>query len=309
MTHPSKLKQKTSIPLTPIVNALRDSRRKNDARDALNHPDGVHQLPSRAALAQVVSNLFAVLFPLHYGRADLNDDTIDYFVGDTLDRALTSLEEQVRYSMRFNPALAKLSRDQRIARAIDVVARFAKQLPDIRKLLLSDIRAALLGDPAATCISEVLLCYPGVHAIIHYRLAHALYLLDERLLARLICELAHSSTGVDIHPGASIGEGFFIDHGTGVVIGETTVIGKRVRLYQAVTLGAKSFPSDDKTGALKKGLARHPIVEDDVVIYAGATLLGRITIGARSVIGGNVWLTHSVPKNSTITQGDTSSEG
>jgi len=147
----------------------------------------------------------------------------------------------------------------------------------------------------------VLLCYPGILAMIHHRLAHELYKLDLRLLARIVAELAHAETGIDIHPGAQIGAGFFIDHGTGVVIGETTVIGDRVRLYQAVTLGAKRFPRDSD-GHLEKGLARHPIVEDDVVIYAGATILGRVTLGRGAVIGGNVWLTHDVAPGANVTQ-------
>jgi len=160
---------------------------------------------------------------------------------------------------------------------------------------------------AAKSLDEALLCYPGIHAIVHYRLAHSLHDLGVPLLARLITELAHSATGIDIHPGADIGASFFIDHGTGVVIGETTVIGERVRIYQAVTLGAKSFRADER-GALVKGEPRHPIVEDDVVIYAGATILGRIVIGSGSVIGGNVWLTHSVPPGSRITQAQVRSE-
>ncbi|MGZ4998168.1 MAG: serine O-acetyltransferase, partial [Methylobacter sp.] len=154
---------------------------------------------------------------------------------------------------------------------------------------------------------EVLVCYPGITAIIHHRLAHDLHQLGAPLVARIISEIAHSATGIDIHPGAQIGDSFFIDHGTGVVIGETAVIGRHVRVYQAVTLGAKRFQKDED-GILVKGNARHPIVEDDVVIYAGATILGRITIGRGSTIGGNVWLTHSVPSDSNITQAHVRSE-
>jgi serine O-acetyltransferase len=182
------------------------------------------------------------------------------------------------------------------------VNEFAAQLPRIRELLETDIQAAFQGDPAARTLDEVLACYPGITAMIHHRIAHALYTLGMSLVARIIAEIAHSATGIDIHPGASIGESFFIDHGTGVVIGETTVIGSRVRVYQAVTLGAKRVPFDSSQS---QGLPRHPIVEDDVVIYAGATILGRITIGRSSIIGGNVWLTRSVPHNSNITQAKT----
>lgn len=187
-------------------------------------------------------------------------------------------------------------------RAFEIAREFGRQLPAVRALLVSDIQAAYAGDPAAQHITEILLCYPGVLAMMHHRLAHALHQLGVPLLARFINEIAHSATGIDIHPGAQIGPSFFIDHGTGVVIGETAIIGERVRVYQAVTLGAKSFPADGE-GTLVKGNARHPIVEDDVVIYAGATILGRVTIGRGSVIGGNVWLTHSVPPGTSVAQG------
>jgi serine O-acetyltransferase len=176
-----------------------------------------------------------------------------------------------------------------------------RSLPRIRALLDSDIQAAFHGDPAAKSIDEIIFCYPGVAAVIRHRLAHQLYLSGVPVLARIISELAHAETAIDIHPGAEIGEGFFIDHGTGVVIGETAIIGRNVRLYQAVTLGAKRFEADE-SGALVKGQPRHPIIEDDVVIYAGATVLGRITVGKGSSIGGNVWLTHSVSPQSNVTQ-------
>jgi serine O-acetyltransferase len=196
------------------------------------------------------------------------------------------------------PADAAAPVDQR-ARAL--VQAFAAELPGIRALLDSDVLAAYRGDPAAHSVDEVLLCYPGIAAITHHRIAHALYRLGVPLLARMVSERSHAETGIDIHPGARIGGGFFIDHGTGVVIGETAELGDNVRLYQAVTLGARSFPADDQ-GHLRKGLPRHPIVEDEVVVYAGATILGRITIGRGSTIGGNVWLTRSVPPGTHVTQ-------
>jgi serine O-acetyltransferase len=174
-------------------------------------------------------------------------------------------------------------------------------------LLESDVRAAYEGDPAAKSLDEVMLCFPGIAAITYHRIAHTLYRLKVPLLARIISEFSHSSTGIDIHPGAKIGKSFFIDHGTGVVVGETSVIGERVRIYQGVTLGAKSFPVD-ANGVIIKGADRHPIIEDDVVIYAGATILGRITIGKGSSIGGNVWLTRSVPPNSRIAQAQVRTE-
>lgn len=284
--------------LHDIVAALRHSR---ETTHNVRHKGRIREMPSREALAGIVKGLQAALFPTHYGRPDLSDESIDYFVGDTLNSTLIVLAEQVRRGLLF-VSDADASGDADLgAQAIQITRNFAASLPAIRAVLVSDLQAAYQGDPAATSVSEILLCYPGMTAIIHYRLAHKLYELGAPVLARLISDLAHEATGIDIHPGAAIGPAFFIDHGTGVVIGETTVIGEGVRLYQAVTLGAKRFPTDDN-GQLLKGHARHPIVEDDVVIYAGATVLGRITIGKGSTIGGNVWLTHSVPPGSNVSQ-------
>src|SRR5471032_2962389 len=249
--------------LASVIEQLRVSR---EATHNIRHQGRIRELPSREALTTIVNGLSAALFPTHYGRPNLTDESIDYFVGDTLTTTLNRLTEQVR-----------------------------------RGLQVSDVQAAFSGDPAATSIAEIMLCYPGTIAILYYRLAHRLHQLGSPFLARLISDIGHSLTGIDIHPGAQIGGSFFIDHGTGVVIGETAIIGQGVRLYQHVTLGAKRFPADEK-GALIKGVPRHPIVEDDVVIYAGATILGRITIGAGSTIGGNVWLTQSVPPCSNVSQ-------
>ncbi|MBV8627848.1 MAG: serine acetyltransferase [Paraburkholderia sp.] len=285
--------------LEQIVADLRASR---EERHRTRHPLGIRELPSRDAVVNIVAGLRAALFPTHYGAPDLTDESIDYYVGHTLDSTLRLLAEQIRRALRFLPESAQASDDALRVRAFEVAREFGRQLPDIRALLVSDIQAAFTGDPAAQHITEILLCYPGVWAMTHHRLAHALHRLGVPLLARFINEIAHSATGIDIHPGAQIGSSFFIDHGTGVVIGETAIIGERVRVYQAVTLGAKSFAAD-LDGTLVKGNARHPIVEDDVVIYAGATILGRVTIGRGSVIGGNVWLTHSVPPGSSVRQG------
>ena len=266
------------------------------------------KLPSRKVLQTIIEGLVAALFPNRLGLPDLKEEGIDYFVGYTLDVVLRDLVTQVILELNFSAdRLSQLENKKTVIctkSPTDIVREFAQQLPAIRLLLDTDIKAAFEGDPAAKSVDEVLVCYPGILAIIHYRLAHVLHGLDLPLIARMIAEIAHSATGIDIHPGAQIDESFFIDHGTGVVIGETTIIGKHVRIYQAVTLGAKRFPTDEK-GNLLKGHARHPIVEDDVVIYAGATILGRITIGQGSAIGGNVWLTCSVPANSNITQAQT----
>lgn len=290
-----------TLGIADIVRELRDVRLTSlEHRHRRNNPP---KLPSRKSLQSIVDGLSAALFPNRLGMPDLQEDGIDYFVGHTLDTALRDLYVQVQLELRY-ASDTEHSKAPSNATALDKVRIFSQQLPRIRTTLDTDLNAAFEGDPAARSLDEVLVCYPGIAAIIHYRLAHELHKLGLPLIARIISEIAHSATGIDIHPGATIGDGFFIDHGTGVVIGETAIIGHHVRLYQAVTLGAKRFPTNAQ-GHLIKGDARHPIVEDHVVIYAGATILGRITIGAHSVIGGNVWLTKSVPPNSNITQAQT----
>jgi serine O-acetyltransferase len=287
-----------------LVGDLRDLRLQSlEHRQRREHPP---KLPAKKVLKQIVDNLAAALFPNRLGLPDINDEGIDYFVGDTLDSVLRQLNHQIGLELQFIAEQQSLDTDTHFQSA-QITREFAAQLPKIRLLIDSDIVAAYEGDPAANSPDEVLVCYPGINAVIHHRIAHQLYRLGAPLVARVIAEVAHSATGIDIHPGAQIAESFFIDHGTGVVIGETAVIGRRVRLYQAVTLGAKRFDKDEN-GMLVKGNPRHPIVEDNVVIYAGATILGRITIGRGSTIGGNVWLTHSVPPNSHISQAQVRSE-
>jgi serine O-acetyltransferase len=289
--------------LKDVVSRLRNACAGTD------DPDGRAggALPSARPLVEVVDGVVAAMFPNHFGPPDLGDRGVDRFVGDTLDRALRILLEQVGHELRWTAGRSGAGDGDVARQATALVGRFASALVDVRCLLESDVQAAYRGDPAAKSVDEVLICYPGVKAMMHYRLAHTLYELGAPLIARLIAEAAHSATGVDIHPGARIGASFFIDHGTGVVIGETAVIGDRVRVYQAVTLGARRFAVDEH-GALVKGNPRHPIVEDDVVIYAGATILGRITIGRGSTIGGNVWVTKSVPPGSHITQAQARTE-
>ncbi|MGD0291614.1 MAG: serine O-acetyltransferase EpsC [Candidatus Binataceae bacterium] len=282
--------------LVRIVAELRKSRGKS--REQNNGDRAVFEMPSREALRAILDGLFGVLFPTHFGLSDLTDEGIDYFVGHTLDATLRSLQQQVNRELKFS---SRLTEQARAHQSFDIAREFAARLPRVRAMLESDIQAAYQGDPAAKSIEEVRFCYPGIMGITHHRLAHELYLLGAPLLARIIAEIAHSATGIDIHPGAEIDASFFIDHGTGVVIGETAKIGRRVRIYQAVTLGAKSFPVGEN-GALVKGIDRHPIVEDEVVIYAGATILGRVTIGRGSTIGGNVWLTRDVPPGSQVIQ-------
>lgn len=294
-----------------IVHGLQQAR--HDWRESQHRPKefGGRELPSKEALKAIVDDLCGILFPMRLGPADLRQEGEDVYIAFTLDKVLSALYEQVRLTLAYEAryrisATIRDSNHQPDAamiqqQASSMVQTFANALPDIRRLLDRDVQAAYEGDPAARSVDEVLLCYPGMLAITYHRLAHVLYQNNVPLLARMIAELAHSATGIDIHPGAQIGKSFFIDHGTGVVIGETCIIGERVRIYQAVTLGAKRFEVDD-AGNLQKDYARHPVVEDDVVIYAGATILGRVTIGKGSVIGGNVWLTHDVPPHSQIMQ-------
>jgi serine O-acetyltransferase len=294
-----------SFEINDIVQALHQARQHwRDAQRRNSEPGG-REFPSRDALSGIVESLKGVLFPMRLGPPDLRQESENFHVAHALDAALHALLKQVHLELKYSASLHhhNAPEDDIEAQALTATRSFAASLPEIRVLLDSDVLAAYQGDPAARSVDEVLLCYPGVLAMIHYRLAHRLYQLGLPLLARIIAELAHGATGIDIHPGAVIGAGFFIDHGTGVVIGETAVIGTRVRVYQAVTLGAKRFPTDAH-GQLQKGLPRHPVVEDDVVIYAGATILGRITLGKGAVIGGNVWLTHDVPAGGRIAQAE-----
>lgn len=294
--------QSYSLDIVPIVNGLREVRQRSlmSRRRELGQP----KLPSRATLKEVVEGLATALFPNRLGSGDVTREGVDYFVGNVLDGALRLLLSQILRELGF-----RLEQEEKktiehhilLKQACESVRTFALSLPNIREHLDSDLQAAFDGDPSAHSVDEVLVCYPGISAVINHRIAHELYRMGLPLIARMISEIAHSETGIDIHPGAKIGKRFFIDHGTGVVIGETAVIGERVRLYQAVTLGAKRFPTDEN-GVLVKGKERHPILEDDVIVYAGATILGRITIGQGSTIGGNVWVTRSISPNSNVTQ-------
>ena len=290
----------STFDIPEIVAQLRSVR--DQWREQQNRTDTEHrEFPSRDAITKAVEALKGVLFPLRLGPPDLRHAGEDFYVGHTLDSALHLLLEQARIELQYRQRNGGATRHSINAQADRSIHQFAHALPGLRQLLDTDVLAAFQGDPAARSVDEVVLSYPGVLALIHHRLAHQLYRLELPLLARIVAELAHGQTGIDIHPGAQIGARFFIDHGTGVVIGETAQIGTNVRIYQAVTLGAKRFPKDAQ-GQLEKGWARHPIVQDDVVIYAGATILGRVTIGHGAVIGGNVWITDDVPAGSNVTQ-------
>jgi serine O-acetyltransferase len=274
-----------------------------DANEAAFRRRGTQALPSRAAIAALVEDAMAVLYPVHFGVSDSPTRSLRGRIACRLDDLRATLEDQARSGFEYHCQHASTAQgcDACAQRAADVADAFIAALPAIRRMVDADVQAAFDGDPALRNLDEALFCYPGIRATLQYRLAHALHCLEVPLIPRIISELAHSETGIDIHPGATIGPSFFIDHGTGVVIGETVVIGERVRLYQGVTLGARSFATDEH-GRLIKGAPRHPIVEDDVVIYAGATILGRITIGRGATIGGNVWVTRSVPAGSRVQQ-------
>lgn len=305
-TYNTYCKAAPSWNLQKIVSELREARNEWRTNHGRTRNAG-RELPSRTIMSEIIDTITRALFPMRLGPSDLREESEDFYVGHSLDAALSALQNQAYLELCYNAKYQGTTIDDVHTQATSIVQEFAFALPNIRKLLDTDVIAAYNGDPAARSVDEVLLCYPGVLAIIYHRLAHYLYTVGLTLLARITAELAHSATGIDIHPGATIGESFFIDHGTGVVIGETCVIGNRVRIYQAVTLGAKRFTADE-SGNLQKGYPRHPIVEDDVVIYAGATILGRVTIGKGSTVGGNVWLTKSIPANSSITQASTLNE-
>ncbi len=262
-------------------------------------------LPSIEKLGNMVNLIREILFPGYFGNTSLRPNTMKHYMGVYVDELYESLSEQILAGLCFaceNPDEVDL--DERRHYAQKLASDFIEALPDIRKKLVGDVDVAFIGDPAAKSKGEVIFCYPAIRAISSYRIAHQLLLLQVPLIPRIISEMAHSETGIDIHPRAQIGDRFTIDHGTGVVIGSTCIIGENVKLYQGVTLGAKSFPLD-KDGNPIKGIPRHPIVEDNVIIYAQATILGRITVGSNSVIGGNVWVTQDVMPNSKIVQGKT----
>jgi serine O-acetyltransferase len=256
-------------------------------------------MPSLETLEEIMSRLRAALFPGFFGNTRVSRHSLRFHMAANLDSLFTLLSEQIRRGICFTCAETKSMHAHCGSEAEEKAAAFLNALPGIRDMLAGDVNAAYAGDPAAKTPGETIFCYPSLTAVTNHRIAHALHTLGVPLIPRIISETAHSATGIDIHPGASIGERFFIDHGTGVVIGETCIIGSGCRLYQGVTLGSVSFDKDED-GVLVKGLPRHPILEDDVTVYAGATVLGRVTLGKGSVIGGNVRLTRSVPPGSFI---------
>jgi len=299
-----RLQKSNVFSLKSVVDGLCEEKSFKQVFHKNNHDV---PMPSREELSEFVNLCRTVLFPGYFGHSEIRPETMQYYIGSNIDRIFKILSEQILRGFCFdcmesdeaseNPSCVSCE-----VSSSELASQFVKRLPAIRAKLATDIQAAYEGDPAAKSKGETIFCYPSIVVMINHRIAHELLELGVPLTPRMIQEMAHSQTGIDIHPGATIGDYFFIDHGTGVVIGETCIIGSHVQLYQGVTLGAKSFPLDEN-GQPIKGIPRHPIVEDNVIIYSGATILGRITVGKGAVIGGNVWITSDVPPYTKVMQG------
>jgi serine O-acetyltransferase len=257
-------------------------------------------IPSKESVIEILEELKDLLFPGYYRKQEIHTYSLSYQIGSGVNRVFESLAAQVARSIRHECRRLNSLCTQCLDRGQKEALAFLKKIPDLRRILAGDVQAAYDGDPAAKSLDEIIFSYPCILAVTVYRIAHELHIQEVPLLPRIMTEYAHSITGIDIHPGASVGKDFFIDHGTGVVIGETTEIGDRVKIYQGVTLGALSFPKDSE-GNIIRGRKRHPTLEDEVTIYSNATILGPVVIGARSVIGGNTWITHDVPPDTVVT--------
>jgi len=258
-------------------------------------------MPSVVILENIVNLIRAVLFPGYFGDSGVNSGSMVYHIGVNIDKINTLLANQIKAGLCFDAETEEQICSEIAMQAQEKTNAFIAQLPEIRQMLYTDIIAAYNGDPAAKSFGEVIFCYPGIRAISNYRIAHALMKLDVPLIPRIITEMAHSETGIDIHPGARIGEFFNIDHGTGVVIGETAVIGDNVKMFQGVTLGARSFPLDEAGNPIK-GIDRHPKIGNNVIIYSNSTILGPIKVGDGAVIGGNIWVDQDVPPGAKLVQ-------
>ncbi len=293
----------TPFKLFPELKKTIEALAEQESYKAVCHEHRVGEpLPSVEKLEEVVRKLREILFPGYFGNSTVHPNSMSYYIGVNTEKVFELLSEQILAGLCFacdksKPYSVSDHRDGAMKKSLDFIAA----LPKIRHLLSLDVKAAYDGDPAAKSFGEVIFCYPSIRAISNYRIAHEMVKLGVPIIPRIISEMAHSETGIDIHPEAKIDESFAIDHGTGVVIGATSIIGKNVKLFQGVTLGAKSFPMDENGNPIK-GIPRHPIVEDEVVIYANATVLGRITVGKGAVIGGNVWITNHVKPGAKIIQ-------
>jgi hypothetical protein len=287
------------------INSVVDKLSQPQSYEGLYHhnPEG-QALPSEQAVREFIALVRSTIFPGYYSSSSLHDSTITYHLGVAVERMHRVLAKQILYSLCFAEqeiCKGESCNSEQEYKALNIAGAFISYLPELRRMLALDVEAAYQGDPAAESIGEIICCYPSLKAITYHRIAHKLYELQVPLLPRIISEIAHSETGIDIHPAARIGESFFIDHGTGVVIGATCIIGSRVKLYQGVTLGAKSFPKTDD-GSLIKGIERHPIIGDNVIVYSNTTLLGRINIGESARIGANMWITEDVPAGQSLSR-------
>ena len=287
------------------INSVVDKLSQPQSYEGLYHhnPEG-QALPSEQAVREFIALVRSTIFPGYYSSSSLHDSTITYHLGVAVERMHRVLAKQILYSLCFAEqeiCKGESCNSEQEYKALNIAGAFISYLPELRRMLALDVEAAYQGDPAAESIGEIICCYPSLKAITYHRIAHKIYELQVPLLPRIISEIAHSETGIDIHPAAHIGESFFIDHGTGVVIGATCIIGSRVKLYQGVTLGAKSFPKADD-GSLIKGIERHPIIGDNVIVYSNTTLLGRINIGESARIGANMWITEDVPAGQSLSR-------
>jgi len=291
----SKEKQKKEM-ISKLAEQLSMTHQEKDVISFIDARD----LPVRDKILGILNKLIEVLFPGYTGKRAVTKTNINFIVGDLLCDVTSGLTEQVEKGYLYQCSIKECEGCDCRRMAEDATGHLLGELPRIKELLKGDVTSAFDGDPAAKSYEEVVISYPCITAIATYRIAHELYLKQVPLIPRIMSECAHSQTGIDIHPGAKIGKRFFIDHGTGVVIGETTVIGDNVKIYQGATLGALSFPKDER-GRVIKGRKRHPTIEDNVTIYAEATILGDVTIGKGSIVGGNVWIKKSIPPGFTVT--------
>ena len=284
-----------------LLDAIKQLSDVESFKDVCHQQDQNHPMPSVDVLGEIVQLIRSILFPGYFGNANVNSRTMLYHIGVNVEKLHSLLSNQIKAGMCFESREEDKACSLMDNEANDKATQFISQLSTIREKLHTDVLAAFNGDPAAKSFGEVIFCYPSIRAISNYRIANALLKLDVPLIPRIITEMAHSETGIDIHPGATIGDFFTIDHGTGVVIGETAIIGNNVKMYQGVTLGAKSFPLDADGNPIK-GIQRHPRIGNNVIIYSNSTILGTITVGDGAVIGGNIWVDSDVPAGAKIVQ-------
>ena len=288
---------KMTLTLTETIDRLADPQSLQGLFH--QHRDG-NPLPSSKRLEEIINLSRSILFPGYFGKSRVNIDTIQYQIGVNVEKLHRLLSEQILAGLCFSCGETKnIHCNECKTEAERITTQLIAKFPELRRILGTDVVAAFNGDPAAKSTAEIISCYPVIKTLTNYRIAHELFVMGVPLIPRMMMEMAHSETGIDIHPGATIGSYFTIDHGTGVVIGETCVIGNNVKLYQGVTLGAKSFPLDEEGNPIK-GIPRHPIIEDNVVIYANATVLGRITIGDHCVVGANTWVLQDMKPGEAI---------